>query len=373
MDNRTILENLQSRIRLLIIVLAIIPGVMMLWLRTAFSGDVAMRWFLGVALVFFYITTEFYHRLNQNRPPNGDRLFPSLGIANTITFFRGFLLALLAGLIFSPEILSRAPYLPAILYLLAGILDGFDGHIARRRDHISSLGQMLENRFDALGILVASTMGIALGKLPVWYMSIGLAYYLFILGRKWRLRTGKPVIELQPDRFRSVAAGIQMGFLGIALLPIFPGEITKIAAPGFFIPTVYLFLRDWLITAGIIDSVGGRYRSFVSKIKGTGRWILLPVIRIGIAGAFLWGVLSGGYHMTPGYMVVGILTLFVFMGVTAQITAIVLMCALGITLQPGAISPQTFIIIYCSIAILFFGSGRFSLWRPEEQFLFRQR
>jgi CDP-diacylglycerol--glycerol-3-phosphate 3-phosphatidyltransferase len=104
------------------------------------------------------------------------------------------------------------------------------------------LGQRNDNSLRTLA-------GLALAKLPVWYLAIGLARYLFVLGIAARKRTGKPIRELDPSSLRRFLAGAQMTFLAIALWPRFPTALSQAAAYPFGAATLLMFLRDWLFVS----------------------------------------------------------------------------------------------------------------------------
>jgi CDP-diacylglycerol---glycerol-3-phosphate 3-phosphatidyltransferase len=156
--------------------------------------------------------------------------------------FRGFLVAIASGFLALPAIAAPA-------YTTAAILDGIDGRVARRARRETLLGSNLDMSVDALGILVASLGGIFLSKLPIWYAAIGVARYLFVFGIAARDRAGKPVRSLDASGRRRLLAGLQMGFLAVALWPQIPPALTSIAAYPFGAATLVMFLRDWLFVS----------------------------------------------------------------------------------------------------------------------------
>jgi CDP-diacylglycerol--glycerol-3-phosphate 3-phosphatidyltransferase len=153
--------------------------------------------------------------------------------------FRALLIAIVAGFLGTPAVAAPA-------YSAAAILDSVDGRLARARKRETRLGSKLDMEVDAAGILVASVSGVVLGKLPLAYVAIGLARYVFVLGIDLRVRAGKSVRELDPSRLRRLLAGFQMGFLAVALWPQIPESVTRAAAIPFGAATLAIFLRDWL-------------------------------------------------------------------------------------------------------------------------------
>src|SRR4051812_39761387 len=131
-------------------------------------------------------------------------LLPALGYANAITLLRGLLACMLAGFLFAPQPLGLLAWLPALLYTLERLVDFADGYVARITRRETRLGEVLDIEFDGLGILIAITLGIQYGKLPPWYLLLGLARPLFVLGMWLLRRAGKPLYDLPPSEHRRV-------------------------------------------------------------------------------------------------------------------------------------------------------------------------
>jgi CDP-diacylglycerol--glycerol-3-phosphate 3-phosphatidyltransferase len=105
---------------------------------------------------------------------------------------------------------------------------------------------------DTVGFLVAPLVGVVWGSLPVWYLSISVARYLFKLGRGWRRRRGKPVYVLPESRVRRPLAGVQMAFITAALCPLVPRSVVWPAAAVVVTPSLVVFARDYLVVAGYL-------------------------------------------------------------------------------------------------------------------------
>jgi CDP-diacylglycerol--glycerol-3-phosphate 3-phosphatidyltransferase len=161
-----------------------------------------------------------------------------LTFATRITMCRGALVALTSGFFARPEVAAPA-------YSLAAILDAVDGWVARRSWSETRLGAKLDLEVDAVGILVASGTGVALGKLPLWYVLVGLARYVFVLGIVLRERRGEGVRELDPSSLRRILAGGQMAFLAVSLWPFVSSSSTLPLSYAFGAATLLMFARDW--------------------------------------------------------------------------------------------------------------------------------
>lgn len=217
-------------------------------LRLLLADTLARRWLALAIPVIAYELALLWRFLPRNR--DGERLLPSFGPATLLTVGRGVLLAFLAGFLLLPQPTESLVWLPALLYGAAAIADYADGAIARLTDRVTTLGARLDTEFDALGILIAPLLAVLYGQLPIWYLSVSAARYLFVFGRWTRYRRGLPVFDLPPRRSRRLLAGLQMAFVSIVLSPVVGPPVTTVAAVFIATPFVAGFVRDWLYTVG---------------------------------------------------------------------------------------------------------------------------
>lgn len=222
-------------------------------------SDYAWRWLLPSLSVILYILVFLKNSLRLNHKINETQLLPVLGVGNWITLFRANLIAILAGFFFLHWFRFNdksfgLTWLPGIIYLSAAILDYLDGFFARLTRHETQLGRLFDTKIDALGLLVATLVAIKIEQLPIFYLSVGLAYYLFQIGIWFREKISKPVIDLKPRPGARLMAGFQMGFIGVILFPILKPPVTTIAASIFMIPFLLGFLRDWLVVCGKLST-----------------------------------------------------------------------------------------------------------------------
>ena len=151
------------------------------------------------------------HRLGELK------LFPILGPGNHLSMFRALVIGLLAGFLLLPAPSDSLGWIIALFYTMASVADWIDGFIARRADQVTLLGQQLDMEFDGLSVAVVSLLAVHYGQLPIWFLSIGLARYLFLFGLWWRKRHGKPCYEIPPSVHRRVTAGMLMGMMTVVL------------------------------------------------------------------------------------------------------------------------------------------------------------
>jgi CDP-diacylglycerol---glycerol-3-phosphate 3-phosphatidyltransferase len=209
-----------------------------------------LQWSLQAATITAYILYLLRRNMALNPRQNNQRPSSSLGAANWITLARGGLIAFLAGFVFQPwpgrfSDCAWRTWIPGIIYFMASAGDVLDGFVARVTANKTRLGELLDTRIDALGILVGCLLAITYGRVPDFYISAGLAYYLVRFAIWLRKKTGRPCSEVRRRRGAKLLAGAQMLFLGVVLLPLLSASVTKNAAVFFLIPFLAGFLVDW--------------------------------------------------------------------------------------------------------------------------------
>jgi CDP-diacylglycerol--glycerol-3-phosphate 3-phosphatidyltransferase len=224
---------------------------------------------------------------NRRKILSGENLDHLWGPANLISLTRGLMIAVLAGFLFAPQPVGILGWLPAGLYSLLAILDFFDGYWARKSNTQTRLGELLDQEYDALGILVALVLVIQWGHLPIPFLYIAVAKYVFAAGTAWRSFRGKVVHPLPPSHMRRRLAGFQMGILTVFLWPIARPPGTLLAQLIIGVPLLLGFVRDWLLVSGALDPEDPGYRKIKKAFYNLGSRWLPPVIRIVLAVALM--------------------------------------------------------------------------------------
>jgi CDP-diacylglycerol--glycerol-3-phosphate 3-phosphatidyltransferase len=341
-------------------------AVLLAW---QWSPAIAVVWFPLPALALVYLLTVCWRGLADNRRHGEAMLLSSIGWGNRLTLARGVFIAALLGFLLIPRPLGWLMWIPGALYTLACAADFFDGYVARVTNHATRLGEILDMSFDGLGVLVAALLAVQYGQVPVWYLAIGAARYLFLAGTWLRRRQGLVVYDQPPRLDRRVFAGLQMGFLAGALWPVFTPPGTHIAAALFGLPLLFGFTRDWLFVSGMIAP---RAESS-SGVQGVvGRWLpvglrgLILVLNLSLFIPWLQGVAALG----PTPIAVDVLNLvaaaLLILGVAPRVAAILALCGLGFSQVFGPLTTLQIVLAVAYTIILYIGSGAFSLWTPED-------
>lgn len=361
----------------------------------------ATRW-LGLAAFFsLLLLWTIWRGLVYNYRPNEGELLPSLGMGNQLTIVRGVMVAFLAGFLFSPWPEGWLAWVPGFFYLLAVIFDLFDGYLARRYDHVTRLGEILDMKLDGLGVFIACALIVQYGQVPAWFLLVGLARYLYLAGIWVRRRFGKPVYELESNSTRRPFAGAQMGFIAVVLFPVFSPPGTALVALLFALPFLVGFTRDWLTASGVIKSgihlpnaaiTGSAAGLRISLgLWQSGKHLLIKWMPVALRIFLVFFLAFWMQKNLSGIMVQGINDLFsqsgiisssnpwlglVFLlavvglimtalGAAGRIAALLVIFAAGIFQQFFGLSLSEVLIVVSATALFYLGTGPFSLWMPE--------
>lgn len=239
--------------------MALLGGVLLVAMAMALATTLlqgpapGLRWLLASLVCWACVVWQCRSRLHLNHGPVDLSVYRTLGQGNRLTLLRGLLIAATAGFLATP-VQSDSPtvlvFLPALFYTLAVVGDWLDGRLARRQQHTTRLGSQLDTALDALGLLVAPLLAVLYAKLHVSYLLVSVAYYLFQWGLYWRRRHNRTVYPLPPSPLRRYLAGVQMGFVAVALWPPLPEEITSPLGVVIMLPLLIGFWIDWLHVSG---------------------------------------------------------------------------------------------------------------------------
>ena len=187
--------------------------------------------------------------------PDAPRRF---GSANIVTLLRAGIAALVTGL--ALEALATgsgllaepgeigdlwAWALPAGA-LLALVLDGIDGWVARRRQVATAFGARFDMEADALLVLGLSLAAFAAGRAGAWVLTAGALRYVFVAGGAVWPPLSAP---LAPSlRRKAVCVGIGVALV-VGLVPAVPASVAGLLAGAGVLAVIYSFAVDtvWLI------------------------------------------------------------------------------------------------------------------------------
>ncbi len=203
--------------------LAILAAMGAYWL----GGEFFLRLIGGVAVCSFLALTSISAMQWRNEYWLG-------GPANWVTWWRFGLSLLLLYL------MPAAPgWQLAAIGLLAIILDGADGALARRFQTQSPYGARFDGEADAFFVLVMSIVLYSRGYAGSWILGMGLLRYLYyfphyLLGQRAEAEKSRP--------YARTIAGIVMVGMPVALLT--PAWLHRWALPALALLLLYSFNRE---------------------------------------------------------------------------------------------------------------------------------
>ena len=170
--------------------------------------------------------------------------FARFGAANLVTTMRATLVALVAGLIGEPAVPLVATT-ALVLSLIAAMMDGVDGWIARRTRMESAFGARFDMEIDALLILALALLAWRHGKAGAWVVASGLMRYAFIAAGRLMPWLERPLV---PSVRRQTICVIQVAGLMVAIGPGVMPPFSGLVAAGALAALSYSFLIDtaWL-------------------------------------------------------------------------------------------------------------------------------
>jgi CDP-diacylglycerol---glycerol-3-phosphate 3-phosphatidyltransferase len=304
---------------------------------------------------------------------------PALGAADWITLLRASAVVLLAG--FLPMAVQQGYKIPhalhwalGIIYLGISLADLLDGLVARKQGRETELGKRLDIETDAAGLLIASLLAVALGRLPAAYLLAGGVYYLFIFGIRIRQRQGLPLVALQQRPYSRIIAGFQMGLVGAALLPILNPVITSVAGEIFMVPLLLGFLRDWLVVSCRLETDDNQETTFDIRVRSfflkSLPWILRFIVFSG--GIIILAEYDGHLAFPFWKLAYGLCCLSAGVGFVGRSACLSLVLLLASDQLPFALSGVSMLVFSAAIVLMLIGTGALSLWSPEEAILYRR-
>lgn len=305
--------------------------------------------------------------LPNNHRQSEQQLLSRLGAGNVLTILRGLAVALLAGFLLIPRPEGLLAWIPGLLYIAAITADYFDGYLARITNQATALGADLDMEFDALGMFIATLLASLYGQVPAWYVAVGLARYLFVVGLWQRRRRGLPLHPLPPSAQRRINAGLQMGFMGLALLPILAPPATLLAAPVFAAALFASFARDWLVVNGRLDPQTDVYQRWRERLgRWMFHWLPLPLRALAVGAAVSLVLADAAWW--PAAAAASLLTL----GAAGRLGAAALALCAAASIQATGLATANALSLVASVLLLYLGSGACAVWQPEDRWLTRR-
>lgn len=350
---------------------AVFLGALFWLLRRTLGAGLPERWLLAAGALTLYQVLFLWRHLSENHlKENEALLFSNLGLANWLTIIRAVFTAALSGFLLGPWPQGWLAWLPSILYLVSSIMDYLDGFAARVTGRTTVLGERLDMMWDSAALLFAAALAVRYGQAPVPFLLVGLARYFYLAGLWWLGRQRRQVYDLLPSRIRRPFAGMMMGFVAVILMPVYAPPATLVASVLFMIPFLIEFSWDWLTVSGQI------HRAQQAQLSPRSRWlrIIVPLAARVILVIALIELIVHALRMDdlPLSMLVvaGIGALALLLGAAGRVFALVVLLMAGFGLRSFPTELRFWFILLISTLSMMVGTGRYSLWKPEDWLLY---
>ncbi|GAB3270118.1 hypothetical protein GCM10027562_38230 [Arthrobacter pigmenti] len=160
--------------------------------------------------------------------------------ADRITLTRAVLAGYCATLTVPILVGGQPPgWLLVTIGIIAFLLDGVDGRVARLTGHVSPDGARMDMEIDAALLLVLSCA--AAPQLGWWTLAIGLMRYVFVAASRVRPALGG---ELRPSPARRFIGAAQAFALLLALAPAVPSSAGRPVVAIALVLLTLSFIRD---------------------------------------------------------------------------------------------------------------------------------
>jgi CDP-diacylglycerol--glycerol-3-phosphate 3-phosphatidyltransferase len=350
--------------------------VVFLLLGRFWGAEYSWRWLcVSGAISVYQFIYLFNHLLDNRLKSGGGTVFPTLGIANWITLTRAILNAALAGFLMGPWPVGPLSWAPSILYLISVLMDFADGFAARVSGRTTVLGEGLDMKWDGAGVLVTSLLVVFYGQAPLPYVLVGLARYLYLLGQWLYTNRGLPLFDLPPSPIRRPFAGLQMGFIAVILMPVFSPPLTQVAAWVFMLPFLTLFLRDWLVVSGVIGQASSA--PGLRKVRMIFHWLWIS-FPLAVRSILVFLLVEFFIHSVtqPSFdwvflLISAFAVLAFFLGAAGRFFSLAVLLMAGFGLQMYPVEWRYWALFLFSAMSMMLGTGRFSLWKPEDWLLYK--
>lgn len=161
-------------------------------------------------------------------------------IPNILTWARMAAIPIFVGCFYLPEPFNNG--LCAFLFLFACFTDFFDGHLARKWEATSRMGQMLDPIADKLLVAVALVLLVSVGRAPIIPVLLILCRELFISGMREFLAKRECIVKV--TLLAKWKTAVQMLAVFVLLLGAkFLGGIALWVAAAMTVYTGYQYLR----------------------------------------------------------------------------------------------------------------------------------
>ncbi len=206
------------------------------------AGDTSATPIVTAMLVWAVVGVLIVRGLTRSAP-----LSSYFGLANTVTTIRAGATVLLAAFVpVADQIGSGIFWVLSIIAIVALLMDGLDGYLARSRNESTAFGARFDMEVDALLALVMSLLLWRSQQFGIWILGLGVLRYLFVAAGLYFPALQQPLF---PSMRRKTVCVIQVATLAALLTPLINGTLATLLGVSALLCLIASFARDtqWLM------------------------------------------------------------------------------------------------------------------------------
>jgi phosphatidylglycerophosphate synthase len=343
--------------------------ILLIWMAAVLSAAYLFLSIARQAYVLIWISVSIpsglifivllWIALPGNRSTEYSMLHPRFELPNLLSILRGLLLSCLVGFIFIPYKKTNLELIPGIVFIGTILLDAVDGAVARMSNCTSFLGETLDTNLDYASLTIGSLIMAAQSINSVLFI-LTAALGLILPAGKWFLRKRKEQPENNP--YIKKIINLDLGFIGIALLPEYSSSVVSTASFIFLLPLLAATLHDLLIDSGML--------SRKMRIRKPDRlWydLFLLALRVAAAGMLMF---SPAYPIEFSSFLTGLFfSMAVFSGFLPKVGMVGFLLIGGDLLSHSASDGMLWTAFILAGLSLILSAGIIAVWSPEDGWL----
>jgi len=170
-----------------------------------------------------------------------------------------------------------------------------------------------------------------------------------------------------------------MGYLVVALWPLFHPPLTWLGGVAFMLPALTGFLVDWLIVSGRINRQADAVNRRFAWLTGFSLSVLQPGLRLVVVMTLILSLWQSGLPALPAstawmnmILLAGfaLTSLMLLLGVAGRYFSLLLIGLLAWYYMTNPLQPVDYVLFCAVVWLLMLGTGRFSLWQQDADWLY---
>lgn len=166
-----------------------------------------------------------------------------MNLPNKITMLRVLLIPFFVVFMLLPGI-PYAPYIAAVIFVVASLTDTLDGYLARKYELVSNFGKFMDPLADKLLVCSALICLVAVGSIPAWVVIVIISREFIISG--FRLVASDAGVVIAASWWGKVKTVVQM-IMSVVLIIDFNNPVMNV------VEQILIYLALLLTVVSLVD------------------------------------------------------------------------------------------------------------------------